>query len=134
MEKFAPKILEKTDHKWGIYRPQKNIAVGSRNCQKCSTGRPADRPADRPSNGQILPVASYRSTARSTQTNREQSALSRSTRTVDRLQEQPACTYPCTSVDPDGRPATWCGRLFGSTDLAWQSLFWSEKLRDLNIQ
>ena len=34
MEKFAPKILEKTGYKWGIYRPQKNIAVGSKNCQK----------------------------------------------------------------------------------------------------
>ena len=80
-EKFAQKILEKNSFQWGIYRPQKNIAVGSRNCQKCSTGRPAGRP----SNGQILPVGSYRSTAR-----------------VDRNKQRALLSDP---VDPDGRPS-----------------------------
>ena len=41
MKKFAPKILEKNSYKWGIYRPQKNIAVGSRNTRNIL---PVDRP------------------------------------------------------------------------------------------
>ena len=78
MEKFAPKILEKNSHKWGIYRPQKNIAVGSRNTL------PVDR-SGRPSNGQILPVGSYRSTA-----------------PVDPNKQRALLSDP---VDPDGRPS-----------------------------
>ena len=61
-EKLAQKILTKTPKKWGIYSPQKNIAVGSRFCQKRPTGRPVGRPA----NGPFLTVGSYRSTGQST--------------------------------------------------------------------
>ena len=55
-------------------------------------------------------------------------ALGSVDRAVDRTKRQPACTYPCTSVDPYGRPATWYGRPSGSTGLAWHRLFWAEKL------
>ena len=80
MEKFAPKILEKNSFQWGIYRPQKNIAVGSRNARNTL---PVDR-SGRPSNGQFLPVGSYRSTA-PVDPNKQRALLSsRSTRAVGR--------------------------------------------------
>jgi len=75
MKNFAQKILERNSFKWGIYRPIWKIAVGCNFCQKYPVGRPAGRPP----NGQILNRCSYRSTARSTQTNREQTCYSRST-------------------------------------------------------
>ena len=80
MEKFAQKILEKNSFKWGIYRQIWKLAVGCNFCQNYPDGRPPGRPP----NGQILTRWHYRSTARSTQTNREQPALSRSTGPVDR--------------------------------------------------
>ena len=78
---FAQKFLEKNSFQWGIYRPQKNIAVGSRNAKN---ELPVDR-SGRPSNGQILPVASYRSTA-----------------PVDPNKQRALLSDP---VDPDGRPS-----------------------------
>ena len=60
MEKFAPKIFLKNSCQRGIYRQIWKLAVGSRFCQN----NPAGRSAGRPPNGQILTVASYRSTAR----------------------------------------------------------------------
>ena len=52
-EKFAQKILEKNSFQWGIYSPQKIIAVGSRFCQKRTKSAakkelPVDRSVDRP--------------------------------------------------------------------------------------
>ena len=72
-EKFAQKFLEKNSYKWGIYRPQKNIAVGSRNAL------PVDRPTVK-----FCPLAATGRPPRSTQTNRELCSQTRSTRTVDR--------------------------------------------------
>ena len=48
-EIFVQKILSENWPLMGIYSPQKNIAVGSRICQKWTTGRPA--------NGHIWPLA-----------------------------------------------------------------------------
>jgi len=68
---------------------------------------PVDRVIDRT---QIQRATlSVRSTARSIGRNPRATCSLSVDRAVDWVKGQPACTYPCTSVDRYGRPATWYG-------------------------
>ena len=109
-EILALKILAKIPKKWGFYRPIRKLAVRlSWQPDRLPVGRP-----DRPPTVRNVTVGQTRSTARSTQTNREQSSQLRSTVRVDRPCVCQTCTALCTSVDLTGRPALGtvdpCGR------------------------
>ena len=95
------KILSKLPKRWGIYTPIRKLAVRL----MWQPDRPGGRPAGRPPTVKNVTVGQTRSTARSTQTNRELCSQTRSTASVDRSCVCQTCTSLCTSVDRKGRPA-----------------------------
>ena len=99
--KIRTKILREKLLPKGYLQANPENSRWQQNCQKY----PGGRPPGRPHNGHFLTVGSYRSTA-SVDPNKQRATCSQSVdRAVDRLKGQPACTYPCMSVDRYGRLA-----------------------------
>ena len=151
-------ILKKTNFKWGIYNPIRNLPVGSWKRARLpfrSTGQrsnfwplrlpidrdwiqramalwPVDRPVDR-SRIQSAYSLSGRPLGRP-EAFLESRALWRSTDPVDRPPQLGCVHALCTSVDRPGRPPTATVDRSGRPPVSQSSLIWDEKLGyfDLN--